>query len=35
MGMTALKQMAFSFAFAITAVAVAQYVLWVFNGAPG
>jgi hypothetical protein len=33
--MTALKQMAYSFAFAITAVAVAQYVLWVIDGAPG
>jgi hypothetical protein len=33
--MTTLKQIAFSFAFAITAVAVAEYVLWVFDGAPG
>jgi hypothetical protein len=33
--MTAIKQMVYSFAFAITAVAVAQYVLWVLDGAPG
>jgi hypothetical protein len=30
-GMTALKQIAFSFAFAITAVAVAEYVLWIID----
>jgi hypothetical protein len=30
-GMTTLKQIAFSFAFAITAVAVAQYILWVID----
>jgi hypothetical protein len=33
--MIAIKQMIFSFAFAITAVAVAQYVLWVLDGTPG
>lgn len=30
-----LKQIAFSFAFAITAVAVAEYVLWVFDRTVG
>jgi hypothetical protein len=35
LGMTAIKQIAISLAFAITAVAVAEYVLWVFDGALG
>jgi hypothetical protein len=30
-GMITLKQIAVSFAFAITAVAVAQYILWVID----
>ena len=34
LGMTALKQLAFSLAFAITAVAAAQYVMWILNGQP-
>ena len=34
LGMTALKQMAFSLAFAIAAVAAAQYVMWILNGQP-
>jgi hypothetical protein len=32
--MTALKQLAFSLAFAIAAVAAAQYVMWILNGQP-
>jgi len=32
--MTALKQLAFSLAFAIAAVAAAQYIMWAFNGHP-
>ena len=34
LGMTALKQMVFSLAFAIAAVAAAQYVMWILNGQP-
>ena len=34
LGMTALKQLAFSLAFAITAVAAAQYIMWILNGQP-
>ncbi len=33
--MTALKQLAFSLAFAITAVAAAQYIMGILNGQPG
>jgi hypothetical protein len=33
--MTTLKQIAISFAFAITAVAVAEYVLWILDGPLG
>lgn len=33
--MIAIKQMAISFAFAITAVAVAEYLMWILNGALG
>jgi hypothetical protein len=32
--MTALKQLAFSLAFAIAAVAAAQYIMWTLNGQP-
>jgi hypothetical protein len=32
--MTALKQLAFSLAFAITAVAAAQYIMGILNGQP-
>jgi hypothetical protein len=35
LGMTAIKQIAISLAFAITAVAVAEYVLWVIEGGSG
>jgi hypothetical protein len=31
---SALKQMVFSLAFAIAAVAAAQYVMWILNGQP-
>jgi hypothetical protein len=34
-GMTALKQLVFSLAFAVAAVAVAEYVVWILNGPPG
>jgi hypothetical protein len=34
LGMTALKQLVFSLAFAIAAVAAAQYVMWILNGQP-
>jgi hypothetical protein len=34
-GMTTLKQMAYAILFSVTAVAVAQYVIWVLNGAGG
>jgi hypothetical protein len=34
LGMTALKQLAFSLAFAIAAVAAAQYIMWTLNGQP-
>ncbi len=34
LSMTALKQLAFSLAFAITAVAAAQYIMWILNGQP-
>jgi hypothetical protein len=33
--MTTAQQVAFSLAFAIITVAVVQYILWVFDGAPG
>jgi hypothetical protein len=32
--MTAFKQLVFSLAFAIAAVAAAQYVMWILNGKP-
>jgi hypothetical protein len=32
--MTALKQLAFSLAFAIAAVTAAQYIMWIWNGHP-
>jgi hypothetical protein len=32
--MIVLKQLAFSLAFAIAAVAAAQYVIWILNGQP-
>jgi hypothetical protein len=32
--MTSLKQMVFSLAFAMAAVAAAQYALWILNGQP-
>jgi hypothetical protein len=32
--MTALKQLAFSLAFAIAAVAAAPYIMWTLNGQP-
>jgi hypothetical protein len=34
LGMTALKQLAFSLAFAIAAVAAAQYIMGILNGQP-
>jgi hypothetical protein len=34
LGMTALKQLVFSLAFAIAAVAAAQYATWILNGYP-
>jgi hypothetical protein len=33
--MAIIKQAAFSIAFAIIAVAIAEYALWVWNGTPG
>ncbi|MEA2906114.1 MAG: hypothetical protein QOI12_3501 [Alphaproteobacteria bacterium] len=35
LGMAIIKQAAFSLAFAIITVAVAEYVLWVWSGTPG
>jgi len=34
LGMTALKQLAFSLVFAIAAVAAAQYIMGILNGQP-
>jgi hypothetical protein len=34
LSMTALKQLAFSLAFAIAAVTAAQYIMWIWNGHP-
>jgi hypothetical protein len=34
LGMTTLKQLAFSLAFAIAAVTAAQYLMWILNGQP-
>jgi hypothetical protein len=35
LGMTVIKQAAFAIAFAVAAVAVAEYVAWILNGPPG